>query len=147
MARYLTKIKEIRAILFRTKVQQILRSENIRANRLSRLATLQIVDIDQNVHFETLEAHSINEPEAILCADLELSWMDPIINYLKHGVLPMDDLTAHKMKRLALHYVLVQEKLYKRSHTFSLLKCLPPSEADYAMREVHEGIYGNHLGG
>ena len=26
------------------------------------------------------------------------------------------------------------------------LRCLSPEEADYVMREVHEGIYGNHSG-
>ena len=73
--------------------------------------------------------------------------MDPIIKYLKHGELPNDPASAQKVKCQAPHYILVKEKLYKRSHSSPLLKCLLSSEADYALREVHEGIYGNHLKG
>ena len=29
----------------------------------------------------------------------------------------------------------------------SLLRCMTPSEADYIIREIHEGIFGNHIGG
>ena len=63
------------------------------------------------------------------------------------GALPTDNLEARKVKHLAPHYTIICEKLYKRSHTLTLLKCLPPSEVDYAMGEVHEGIYENHLEG
>ena len=73
--------------------------------------------------------------------------MDPIIKYLKHGELSNDPTVARKVKCQAPHYILIEEKLYKRSHYSPLLKCLTPTEADYAMREVHEGICGNHLGG
>ena len=37
--------------------------------------------------------------------------------------------------------------LYKRSFSLSLLKYLGPTDADYALREVHEENYENHLGG
>ncbi|KAK3001139.1 hypothetical protein RJ639_021972 [Escallonia herrerae] len=36
--------------------------------------------------------------------------------------------------------------LYKKSFSSPYLKCLSPREADYALREIHEGIYGKHLG-
>ena len=38
-------------------------------------------------------------------------------------------------------------RLYKRSFFLFLLKCLGPTDADYALREVHEEIYESHLGG
>jgi len=28
----------------------------------------------------------------------------------------------------------------------ALLKCLVPIDADYMLREIYEGIYGNHIG-
>ncbi|KAK3025048.1 hypothetical protein RJ639_044799 [Escallonia herrerae] len=37
--------------------------------------------------------------------------------------------------------------LYKKSFSLPYLKCLSPREVDYALREVHEGICGQHLGG
>ena len=73
--------------------------------------------------------------------------MDPIIKYLKLGELPDDPAIARKIKCQAPHYVIIEKNLYKRSYYSPLLKCLSPSEVDYALREVHEGICGNHLGG
>ena len=73
--------------------------------------------------------------------------MDPILDYVTTRALPRDKSTTHKVTHQAPHYVLYDEKLYKRSFTLLLLKCLPSFKADYTLREVHEGICGNHLGG
>ena len=73
--------------------------------------------------------------------------MDPIFSYLNTGALSEDKSAIRKATCQAPHYVLYNEKLYKIFFTLPLLKCLPPSEANYALREVHEGICGNHLGG
>ena len=123
------------------------RSENARDDILAKLVTSQIIDLGGNVHLETLESCSIDKDGKVLCITMESNWMDPIIKYLKHGELPDDPAIARKVKCQAPHYVLVKKKLYKRSHYSPLLKCLSPSEADYALREVHEKICGNHLGG
>ncbi|KAK3027489.1 hypothetical protein RJ639_040290 [Escallonia herrerae] len=50
---------------------------------------------------------------------------------------------------LILHarYTIVDDVLYKRSFTLPYLRCFTPTEATYALREVHEGICGQHLGG
>ena len=73
--------------------------------------------------------------------------MDPIVRYLRMGTLLMDASVAHKIKRMASHYTLIGKQLYKRSFTLLLLKCLLPSEAKYALQEVHSGLCDNHLGG
>uniref|UniRef100_A0A2N9HZF6 Uncharacterized protein n=1 Tax=Fagus sylvatica TaxID=28930 RepID=A0A2N9HZF6_FAGSY len=36
--------------------------------------------------------------------------------------------------------------LYKRSFSLPYLRCLAPDEANYVMREIHEGICGDHSG-
>ncbi|GKV11424.1 hypothetical protein SLEP1_g22685 [Rubroshorea leprosula] len=56
------------------------------------------------------------------------SWTDPIILYLQDGTAPADK----------------QEEM--RSFSLPLLRCLTPYEAEYALREVHEGVYGSHIG-
>ena len=48
---------------------------------------------------------------------------------------------------MATQYILMNGQLYKRSFSLSLLKCLRPMDADYALQEVHEEICRNHLGG
>ena len=73
--------------------------------------------------------------------------MDPIVQYLKMGISPMDASVARKIRRLAPHYTLVDGQLYKRSFSLPLLKCLLPSEAKYTLQEVHDGLCNNHLRG
>ncbi|GKV42235.1 hypothetical protein SLEP1_g49664 [Rubroshorea leprosula] len=41
---------------------------------------------------------------------------------------------------------LVNDVLYKRSFSLPLLRCLNPYEAEYALWEVHEGVYRSHIG-
>ena len=116
-------------------------------DRLAKLATSQTTDLDNMMHIEILEAPNTEESTLILCTTSEPSWMDPIITYLKSKTLPTDTSVAHKIKHLTPHYTLADGQLYKKSFSSPLLKCLLPSEADYALREVHEGICGNHLEG
>ena len=42
--------------------------------------------------------------------------------------------------------MLIKDILYKRGFSHSYLRCLNPKEANYVMREVLKGIYGNHSG-
>ena len=106
-----------------------------------------MMDLGSDVHLETLENRNIDKNKEVHCTTSEPRWMDPVIHYLKTGILPNDRLATCKVSRQAPHYVLLDNKLYKRSYTFSLLKCILPSESNYAMREVPKGIYDNHLEG
>ena len=54
--------------------------------------------------------------------------------------------TARKLKVRESRFVLIKEVLYKRGFSHPYLRCLGPKEANYVMREVHEGIYENHSG-
>ena len=44
------------------------------------------------------------------------------------------------------HYVLIDNVLFSQSFSQPLLRCLIPQQADYVLREIHEGVYGNHVG-
>ncbi|GKV34071.1 hypothetical protein SLEP1_g42492 [Rubroshorea leprosula] len=56
--------------------------------------------------------------------------------------------TSKEMKlwRKASWYTLVDDVFYKRSYSLPLLRCLTPYEAQYALREMHEGVCENHVG-
>ena len=41
--------------------------------------------------------------------------------------------------------MLIGDILYKKGFSCLYLRCLVPSEADYVIREVHEGVCENHL--
>ena len=72
--------------------------------------------------------------------------MTPILNYLNSGDLPTDCKEARRLCLRALRFVLINEVLYKRGFMLPYLRCLTKEEANYALREVHEGICGDHLG-
>ena len=70
--------------------------------------------------------------------------MVPIASYLRNGILLEDCNASHRLKVQSSHFVLIEDALYKRGFSCPYLWCLVPIEADYVMREVHEGVCGNH---
>ena len=67
-------------------------------------------------------------------------WTTLITSYLKDDMLPDDKGAARKLKVQAVCFVLIKDVLYKRGFSRPYLRCLIPEEADYVMREVHEGV-------
>ena len=76
----------------------------------------------------------------------EENWMTSIVTYLKDGRLPEERDEAKKLRIKSAKYVIIDEVLYKRGFSQPYLRCLVPNEANYVLREVHEGAYGNHSG-
>lgn len=74
------------------------------------------------------------------------SWMDHIISYLKDKNLPDNKDEARKILLRLARYVILGDVLYKRGYSLSYLRYLTSKEANYVMREIHEGICGNHSG-
>ena len=71
--------------------------------------------------------------------------MTPIIFYLKDRRLLEGKDEARKLRIRSARYVLLDEVLYKRGFSQPYLRCLAPDEANYVLREAHEGACGNHL--
>ena len=95
---------------------------------LSFVQTLQLIDNGMNVQE----------------VDSESNWTVPLISYLNNGMLPDGKDATRKLKVQASRFVLIKDVLYKRDFSRPYLRCLVPEEAEYIMREVHEGICGNH---
>ena len=67
-----------------------------------------------------------------------------MIAYLRSVILPDRKEAARKLKVQASWFVIIKDVLYKRGFSRPYLRCLNHEEADYMMREIHEGICGNH---
>ena len=94
------------------------------------------------------ERASIFEVEIMQIEEERLTtWMTPIWDYIKEGKLPEEKSEARKLKYKAARYVEYDGNLYRRGFNQPLLKCIEGDECRYIMREVHEGICGNHSGG
>ena len=55
-------------------------------------------------------------------------------------------MAARKLKVQVARFILIKDVLYKRGFSRPYLRFLGTEEADYVMREVHEGICRNHSG-
>ncbi|RDX98920.1 Tf2-6, partial [Mucuna pruriens] len=73
--------------------------------------------------------------------------MDPMVEYLKEERLPVDPVEASRIRKEAPKYTLVEQRLYMRGFSSPVLKCVDPEEAEYVIKEVHEGVCGTHIGG
>ncbi|MCI57242.1 hypothetical protein A2U01_0078493, partial [Trifolium medium] len=73
--------------------------------------------------------------------------MTPVYNYLANETLPSDQKEAAVVKRRACAYVILDSNLYRRGFSTPLLKCVEENKVDYILREIHEGINSQHLGG
>ncbi|XP_074337398.1 uncharacterized protein LOC141674588 [Apium graveolens] len=65
----------------------------------------------------------------------------------KMGTLPEDKIQARRLRYRDVKYVEYDRVLYKRCFNQPLLRYVDLEEGNYIIREVHEGICGNHSGG
>ena len=72
--------------------------------------------------------------------------MTPIVAYLKEGRLLEEKDEARKLRIRSARYILMDEVPCKRGFSQPYLRCLAPDEANYVLREAHEGACGNHSG-
>ena len=73
--------------------------------------------------------------------------MDKIVVYLKEDKLLEDREQAQRVRYYTEHYKLLNDKLYKKGVSTSLLRCLSNKEAEKFLSEIHDGVCGNHAGG
>ncbi|GKA22825.1 reverse transcriptase domain-containing protein [Tanacetum coccineum] len=100
-----------------------------------------------NLNKPILKEKSIQEEEVDTVVEEEgPTWMTPIIEYLKDGTLPDDRKEASKLCIKAKQYELLEGVLYRRSFLKPWLRCVGPLQADYVIREIHEGSCSMHAG-
>ena len=78
-----------------------------------------------------------------------LPWYHDIYQFLRYDTYP-EAVTAkdkRALRQLATRFVIHGETLYRRTVDGVLLLCLDRDSADRAMREVHAGVCGPHMGG
>ncbi|GKB37330.1 reverse transcriptase domain-containing protein [Tanacetum coccineum] len=72
--------------------------------------------------------------------------MTPIVEYLRDGTLSDNKKEASKLRIKARQYKLVEGVLYRRSFLTPWLRCVRPLQADYVIKEIHEGSCRMHAG-
>ena len=147
MILYLKKVRELLKKFTRVQVRHVPRAENMRADALAKLATTPQEDLDRLIPVKHLPEPSVNiDGEEVSPVMSSPSWMDPIWDYLVDGTLPIDPKEASKLRTRSAGFTIHRGTLYKRGFSTPILKCVGKEDANYVLREVHEGICGNHIG-
>ena len=147
MILYLQKVRDLLKKFVLVQVKHVPKAENSPADALAKLATALQEDLSRSTLVEYLE-----EPSIDLC-DVEVaqvgsepSWMDPIWGYIIDKLLPDDPKEAAKIRTRLVRFTNHKGSLYKRGFFTPILKCITGKDTEYVIREVHEGICGNHIG-
>ena len=152
MMTYLHLVLSMKSKFLRCDFKQISRLENNHADSLTNLGSAVEHQLRREIPIKHIAEPNIQRSGGeVLCLDTSSGWRDPIIAYLKDGVLPDDRAEAQKLQHLATRYTLLGNILYKKSysklHSNPYLKCLERDEAKKVMQEIRYGDCGNHACG
>ena len=147
MVLYLQKVRDFLKKFMLVQVKYIPRTENSRADALAKLATALQEDLGGSTPVEYLAELSIDPYSMVVALVGSVpSWMDPIWDYINDGTLPDDPKEAAKIRVRSSRFTNHKGSLYKRGFFTPFLKCIAGEDTEYVLREVHEGICGNHIG-
>jgi hypothetical protein len=147
MTKYLAKAKEYITCFNRFKIKNIPRTQNQKADILSKLSSVAFDHLTKEILVEVFEKLSTEE-EIInaIVEEEEENWMSPILRCIKERILPEDQNEARTLRMKINHYTLIDDVLFKKSCLGPMLRCVGPLQANYIIREVHEGACGMHSG-
>uniref|UniRef100_A0A2N9HHU0 Uncharacterized protein n=1 Tax=Fagus sylvatica TaxID=28930 RepID=A0A2N9HHU0_FAGSY len=141
MQQYLQLVRHQISQFREVRLCRVPREQNTEADQLAKSASSSTVDDKiKTVQQSSLQTTKVNPIHT------EISWMTPIISYLQRGTLPDNRHEARRLKVRASRFLMLQGTLYKRGFSLPYLRCLAPDEANYVMREIHEGVCGDHSG-
>ena len=147
MILYLRKVRDLLKKFVLVQVKHVPRVENSRADALAKLATASQEDLNRSTPVEYLAEPSIDLYDVVVASvGSEPSWIDPIWDYIIDGSLPNDPKEVAKIRARSARFTNHKGSLYKRGFFTPILKCIAGKDTEYVLREVHEGICGNHIG-
>nr|KYP44698.1 Retrovirus-related Pol polyprotein from transposon 297 family [Cajanus cajan] len=107
---------------------------------------IQEKETQMPIYFISQMLQDIDCTDCLAISEPSPTWMTDITRFITEGVEPTCPSAAKKLRTQAARYSVVGGALYRRGFSSPLLKCLDPEQANYVLREVHEGICGSHTG-
>ena len=136
--------KVVQSAFEQVRIQHIPRSENVRADILSKLASTKLKSHHRSLLQQTLSAPSITNTCHTITQYQADNWTTPYIQYLQTDNPPPNADRTWITK--AAKYIMIGNDLYKRRYGQPLLKCVTTEQAQYIIKELHEGICDYHSG-
>ncbi|GKB77051.1 reverse transcriptase domain-containing protein [Tanacetum coccineum] len=127
--------------------EQVPRSENKKADALSKIASTIFAHLTKQVLVETLKRKSIEKREILAVLEEEgYCWMTPLVEYLAEGTLLVETKKARAIKIKTRQYTMINGVLYRKSFLEPWLRCVGPTLTEYVVKEIHEGLCSMHSG-
>ncbi|KAG7591503.1 Integrase catalytic core [Arabidopsis thaliana x Arabidopsis arenosa] len=79
--------------------------------------------------------------------DWGADWRTPIREYILNGTLPTDKWEARSLKAKSARFCISNDILYRRSISGPDMICIFGQQVRTVIKEIHEGVCGNHSGG
>nr|KYP48751.1 Transposon Ty3-I Gag-Pol polyprotein [Cajanus cajan] len=94
-----------------------------------------------------LQDSEASPTECLEVSEARATWNDEIMSFITTSKEPAELLAAKKIRTQAARYSVIGNTLYRGGFSIPLLKCVDSEQAEYVLREIHEGICGAHSGG
>ncbi|GKC37689.1 hypothetical protein Tco_1050073, partial [Tanacetum coccineum] len=96
-------------------IRQVPRSENKKADALSKIASTSFAHLSKQVLVEELKEKSISEAEILAVVEEEGgTWITPIFEYLREETLPADEKKARAVRCKSQRFAIINGILYKK---------------------------------
>ncbi|GJV90998.1 reverse transcriptase domain-containing protein [Tanacetum coccineum] len=129
MIRYVEKVRALTSSFKAFAIRQVPRSENKKADALSKIASTSFAHLSKQVLVEELQEKSIGEVEILAVVEEEGdTWMTPIFEYLTEETLPADVKKARAVRRKSQRFAIINGTLYKKSFLGPWLRFGLPEE-------------------
>ena len=145
MQKYLRLTKHLIQEFDKVEFMQIPRSQNMIADEIAKLASSEEGLTSMGSEMEVQKCPSILEISTFAIQSTG-TWMTLIISFLQDGHLLQDIEEARKVRKRAARFMILNDTLYKRGFSMPYLKWVDEEEAKYILKEIHEGVCGDHAG-
>jgi len=114
MAEYLQLVLKLKFKIPRCDFKWVPRSENNHADSLANLGEATKFQFRREIPIKHITNPSVQQPTGeVLGLDTSPKWRNPIIAYLKDGILPDDRVETRKLQYLATQYILLGDTIQK----------------------------------
>ncbi|XP_071925425.1 uncharacterized protein [Coffea arabica] len=115
MKKYLAKVQEAIKLFDLFEIERVPRSQNKRADALSKLASSSFAHLSKEVLVEVVKQKSIGQIH-VLAIDSPATWMTPLVDFLNSGAFPVNKTEARRLQLRAARYAYAGGSLYRRSY-------------------------------
>jgi hypothetical protein len=159
MDAYVQEVRKLESKFSGLEVHHVLREHNVGADTLSKLGSTR-AQVPPGVFVQELKQPSIkSSPQVAINAGpqqpdrevmvLEEDWRGAFIDFIRDQRLPARidarSADAARILRRSKGFVLVDGKLYRRgARSGVLMKCVTKGDGYDILREIHDGVCGNH---